>query len=168
MRLNKLLIFIIQNSLVFTLVTGCIEISYMENKIQIESFSITPTGYGEATLNLSIKYVADSTRRIVNSKYLHYLQKGLDGSKSTILYFGISGKDSLLIDERCDWILSEFISGFNKHTPNFIGEELEKPMRLCSTNDDTDFSRFILVLQDESGIIDTLYNQSKIVRQPIK
>jgi hypothetical protein len=127
----------------------------MNNRVKINSFSIRPNG----ALTFNVSYVSDSTKKGLLS--FAGIQPGLDGPNTEIVYFGIPNKlDSNYIDKNCNWYPSDFVKNFNDK--KYVAEKLERySTRFCFINDD-DVYNVILILKDNStGAIDTLYNKTQ-------
>ena len=140
----------------FCVISSCIEKEYLKNRFEIESFSISPGEIQQegAMLNFKIRYFSDSTH--VSSYFSAGIEKGQDGPYSQILFFG--DQEDRRVKENCGHMsFAEFSEKYNSRAKDFMGQELDRPIRVCPQKNKN--SKFVLILKDTvTGRIDTLYN----------
>jgi hypothetical protein len=143
----------------FCLTIGCDnKIRYLENRFEIESFSLKPGEIQQegAILNIKVRYLSDSTHKM--GYFSAGIEKGQNGPNSQILFFG-DPEDQKGPEDCGHMSLAEFSEKYNNRAKEFMGQKLHNPIRVCPLLLKNKNSKFVLVRKDMvSGRIDTLHN----------
>jgi hypothetical protein len=116
--------------LLLTVVLSACHTEYVQNKLKIQSFSVTGYDVAENKVHIrfDVSYYFDSTFR---NSFSSSIEKGQNGSDEEIIYFGVN-KEQNTIPYHCSHPdLDSFKNGFNHNYRPFIGQKLDFEQQLC-------------------------------------